>query len=75
MSDVKSLVKSKAVEFDNDHEDLIVVFLASKADKQQIQKKKDKNNIPLDTAKQAKLLDEIFDYIHVPQYKRLLSLV
>lgn len=66
--------ESEAAEFDDDQDDLIAAFLATEADEQQIQKKKDKKANQSDAAKRAKLPDEIFDYIHVAQYRRLFSL-
>lgn len=66
--------KSEVAEFDDDQDDLIAAFFATKADEQQIQKKKDKKANQSDAAKQAKLRDKIIDYIHIAQCRRLFFL-
>lgn len=75
-SDTESIAKSEVGNINNNADaDLMAIFLATKADKNKTNKKKDQKLKQTYATKGAKIIHEIFDYIHITQCKRLFSLV
>ena len=74
LSDLEAVAKSEG-DFELDEEaDLFSGMLASDADQNQKQRKKELKANEIDDAKRAKPPNQIFDYIHVARYRRLFSL-
>lgn len=74
LSDLESVAGSECdLELDEEV-DLFSRILASDADQNRRQQKKEQQTNLTDTAKRATLLNEIFDYIHIARCRRLFSL-
>lgn len=74
LSDSKSIAKLNS-DFELDEEaNLFSGILALDVDQNQRQRKKELKANKTDTAKQVKLLNEIFDYIHIAKCQKLFSL-
>lgn len=65
ISDVESIFEFKVTNLNNNDADLMKTLRATKTNKGKINKKKDQKIKQINTTKQAKILNENFDYIHI----------